>query len=200
MCLRLGRINIKISFLFFAMLTLIFAFDKRAVALVTVVSVALHEMGHIVALLGMGICPDEICFGIFGIRIRNCDCRLNYRQELIAVLCGPLVNVALTLAFFVLYRIFLCDVLMVIFAVNFSVAVFNLLPILPLDGGRLLHIMLMKMMSCEAAQRIMTGVGAVTASIVLLAGAVLVVRTGANVSLLATGVYLGIISIKSIKI
>ena len=200
MCFRLGRIRIKISFLFFAMLTLIFALDKRTVALVTVVSVALHEMGHIAALLGMGLYPDEICFGIFGIRIRNCDYRLDYRRELVAVMCGPLVNVALTVASLVLYKMLAKDAFMVIFAVNFSVAVFNLLPILPLDGGRLLHLMLMKIMSCGSAQRTMTVVSTVTALVVLLAGVLLAVRTGANISLLATGLYLGIISIKSIKI
>ncbi len=200
MSFKIWGIKIKISFLFFAMLTMVFAMDEKRVAIVTLLSVALHETGHIVALLCFKAYPEEITFGIFGIRILQNKCKLSYSDEAVVVLCGPAVNIVLFVIFGVLNYTFENQILLIISAVNLVVGIFNLLPVLPLDGGRALLVVLNSFFSEKAVQRIMVIVGVLFATTIILLGCFLAFKTGANFSLLATGLYLGIICVKSVRI
>ena len=116
------------------------------------------------------------------------------------VICGPLVNAILFVTFFVVYLAFEEYLFLVISAVNLSVGAFNLLPVFALDGGRILQSVLSRFMSAEKTCSVMRLVSVSVSLAVVLAGTLLAVKTGANFSLLATGVYLSVMCIKAIKI
>lgn len=196
----MGKTTVKISFLFFAMLTVIFAMDEKMISIVAIFSVALHELGHIAAMMVLKKHPAEIYFGIFGVRIKHNTYKLSYGQELFVVICGPLVNAILFVTFFVVYLAFEEYLFLVISAVNLSVGAFNLLPVFALDGGRILQSVLSRFMSAEKTCSVMRLVSVSVSLAVVLAGTLLAVKTGANFSLLATGVYLSVMCIKAIKI
>lgn len=197
---KVGRVRIKISFLFFAMLTMLFVVDKKGLALITVASVALHELGHIAALCFFKSQPDEIVFGIFGIRIQQNKYILSDFKQAIVVLCGPLVNVVLFAVFFLANLAFEGQILLMISAVNLIMGVFNLLPILPLDGGRILFYLLGLFFDEKIVCGIMRIVCIVLLCVLALLGVLLALKTGLNFSLIATGVYLCILCIKSTRI
>ncbi len=197
---RIGRVRIKISFLFFAMLTMLFVVDKKGIALITVVCVALHELGHIASLCLFGSQPDGIVFGIFGIRIQQNRYILSEFRQTVVVLCGPLVNLALFAVFLLANIIFQKQILLLISAVNLVMGVFNLLPIMPLDGGRILLSVLSFFFAEKTVRRIMRVICIVLLFALISAGVFLAVKTGLNISLIATSVYICILCIKSIRI
>lgn len=90
----------------------------------------LHETGHLIALRLLG----GKCFGFngagqgFGLRISG----LSYTQELLVAAAGPLISLLLAALFALLRHQYFCYA-------NLFLALMNLLPILPLDGGRILR-------------------------------------------------------------
>lgn len=197
---RLGRIRVRVSFLFFAVLTLLFVTDNSQIALLSLICAALHECGHIAALLLFKSAPTEIRFGIFGIRIQHNNYALSDWAQLVISLCGPLVNLALFALSYVASLFWQNQPLIMLCAVNLVMGAFNLLPILPLDGGRALEIVLGRFFPDACVRRIMGAVCVVMISGLILIGTFLAVSTGLNISLLVTGVYLLALCIKSIRI
>lgn len=197
---RIGHTKVNISFLFFSMLTMIFAIDEKGVALITMISVALHEIGHISALFLLGSRPDEIDFGIFGIRIRQNKYMLSDVGQIMVVAFGPLVNFVLFAVVLVAYLIFESQILLIISAVNIVVGGFNLMPIFPLDGGRILFVILSLFLRKRTVMIIMRLICIVCIFALIILGVFIVRNTGWNFSLLATVGYLAVLCTKSVRI
>ncbi len=119
--------KIRVSSLWFPLLLLFFYFGKTKLFLTFFLSSLLHEMGHILALRLQGKGVRNITVGITGTVIQSDG--LSYMEELIVVAAGPAVNLLLLL---------LLRKHSIWIEVNFSILCYNLLPILPLDGGRIL--------------------------------------------------------------
>lgn len=67
----------------------------------------------------------------------------NYKKGMIAVgISGPLSNILLGILFAFLYKFFLSEYLRVGSFINFILAFFNLIPIPPLDGSRIVSVFL----------------------------------------------------------
>ncbi|MBR5773875.1 MAG: site-2 protease family protein [Clostridia bacterium] len=196
----IGRVRVKISFMFFAALTLLFVADSGGLAIITLFCAALHEMGHIIAMVCLGDAPDEIAFGIFGIRIQQNKSMPSVLGQVVIVACGPLVNIVLLIVSLVMNSAIESRFLLMLSAVNLVMAAFNLLPILPLDGGRLLVLLLGSLFIEVTVQKIMRIVCAVLLLALILSGVLLVIKTGVNFSLVVTGAYLCVLCIKSIRI
>lgn len=200
MSFRIGRVKIKVSFWFFAMLTMLFVIDKKGVALIALVCVALHELGHIAALCFFDNQPDEIVFGIFGIRIQQNKYILSDFRQTVVVFCGPLVNIVLFFAFLLANLFFEKQIFLIISATNLVMGIFNLLPIIPLDGGRILFYLLGLFLTDKTVRRIMRVICSVMLVVLILAGLFIFFETGLNISLIATSAYLCVLCIKSIRI
>ncbi|MDN5787690.1 site-2 protease family protein [Pseudorhodobacter sp.] len=136
-------------------------------------SIFLHELGHAWGCRVQGIAVRRIViFGGGGF----CEHRPStYKQDELIVPMGPIVNLALWaiaslvanwgygqatdqtgyLTFEVLYWLGTFAFL------NLALCIFNMVPVQPLDGGRLLHILLRKIMPPVAALRLTGGVGLV---------------------------------------
>ena len=126
-------------------LTVVFAagillfFDGKAF-LIYWVSILLHEYAHHLVALRFGLCMDEIRLYPFGAVLYGELHRLNCLQEIIVALAGPLFNLFLAVVFTALWwmvpEIYVWTDVVVM--ANTSLALFNLLPLYPLDGGRIL--------------------------------------------------------------
>ncbi len=119
--------KIRVSSLWLPLLLLFLYYGKTTLFLCFALSSLMHEMGHILALRLQGKGVRNITIGITGTVIQSDG--LSYMEEVIAAAAGPAVNLALLLALRK-YTIWA--------EVNFSLLCYNLLPILPLDGGRIL--------------------------------------------------------------
>ncbi len=100
----------------------------------------LHELGHIAAirLLGGGIGS----FGGGGQGLSLAVNGLSYKGELLAALAGPLTSLLLALGFGLAAWCGVGERLWFFCFANGALAAMNLLPILPLDGGRILRAVL----------------------------------------------------------
>lgn len=109
------------------------------------VSAFIHEAGHILAafFLKVRISYIEILpFGICG-RLKD-DIIKNPDKEIMIALAGPLLS--FTIAYLAhSFKSFISqDIYNCIFPLNFSLGILNLIPIIPLDGGRILKASLTK--------------------------------------------------------
>lgn len=89
---------------------------------------ALHELGHLIALLICKGKPDRLVFAYYGIGLKHSS-DLNDFSELIFLSAGIVVNL-----FFCIFNIKR--------DINLALLIVNALPIYPLDGGRILKIIL----------------------------------------------------------
>lgn len=105
-------------------------------------SVALHEFGHVIAARRLGIRTRDITLLPIGGVARLERIPEEPRHELWVALAGPAVSVAIAAILFawpVHPRGALVESL---FLANLSLALFNLLPAFPMDGGRILRALL----------------------------------------------------------
>jgi len=114
------------------------------VALLLFASVTLHELGHSAVALSLGINVRSITLFLFGGVAEIVGEPRRVRDEIAIALAGPAVSFLLALAIVpfagedgLLPR--MCELLAL---ANFSVGALNLLPALPLDGGRVLRAVL----------------------------------------------------------
>ena len=140
------KINLKI-FLF----AIIFYFTKQIQLYAMLMLFAfLHEMGHLVCGIFMGLKPKALKIMPFGLSIEFEVLPKEYNQKIakgnvlqIKKLCiamaGPVMNLSL-IAITMLFgqNIEIAGYREIIYA-NLLIAIFNLLPIYPLDGGRILR-------------------------------------------------------------
>lgn len=94
----------------------------------------------------------------------------NPRQELAVAIAGPMVNIVIALLLYPFVKIQEMDTeaiailgsdtfLFYLFSVNIILALFNLLPAFPMDGGRVLRALLSFRMPRNEATRIAAGIG-----------------------------------------
>jgi Zn-dependent protease/CBS domain-containing protein len=108
-------------------------------------SVLLHELGHALTALRLGVPVRSIVLFIFGgVATLERDADSPGKEFWIAVM-GPVVSVALALAFYLLSAITgplgqpVVAVATYLAIINALLVVFNLIPGFPLDGGRILR-------------------------------------------------------------
>jgi Zn-dependent protease/CBS domain-containing protein len=142
--------------------------------------VVLHELGHALTARRYGILTRDIILLPIGGVARLERMPRDPRQELLVALAGPAVNVALAIVLYGLVRLtgtppqgdlYAIDLLgsgraflyQLVF-VNIILALFNLLPAFPMDGGRVLRALLaMRMTSYARATAVAARVGRVLA-------------------------------------
>lgn len=139
------------------------------------VIVTLHELGHALAARLFGVRTVDIILWPLGGVARLEHMPRRPVQELVIALAGPAVNLVLLIplipaAFFIITRadqpIFLLlrepsftSLLLYLTIINASLAIFNLLPAFPMDGGRILRALLALVIPHHRATAIAAWIG-----------------------------------------
>lgn len=148
-----------------------------------VLACVLHETGHIVMASVLGGQVEELSLSVVGAELYiKYDAPLNYGQESLVALVGPAVNLLSGLLFTAMGWKLPA-------ALSLAVGIFNLLPILPLDGGRVVQGLLANRLDSDWAERLMTALSGCLVGALVGVGTVAAVHY-ANVTLLITALWL----------
>lgn len=132
---------------------ILFCFLGGENALFTALAVAIHECAHLVALRLLKGRIVSFHVAPFGLCIDYDAESLSLLGELFVCASGCLANLITALLTFVLYSVFTVD-LISFGIVSAALALMNLLPIYPLDGYRVVRLLLSLFTSPFAASRI----------------------------------------------
>ena len=143
------------------------AFDMAFVAML-IGSIFLHELGHAWGCIVQGVPVRRIMIhggGGFCEHARS----PSYGQQELIVAMGPIVNLAIwalaSLAAPMMENLMLAWALHWLALINLFLAIFNMLPVHPLDGGKLFQLLLLRFLPSGTATRISGAVGLVIAAL-----------------------------------
>lgn len=151
---RLGRlfgfpIEVNTTFLIMLGVVLLWMGGLAGLFVVTLAfaSVLLHELGHalVARRLGVGVGGIELHF--FGGAAKMIDQPRNARDEILIALAGPAVSFALAGLGWLGFAATGASILYLLAWINTIIGTFNLIPAMPMDGGRVLRAALTRRMS-----------------------------------------------------
>jgi Zn-dependent protease len=146
--IRLGRffgipVRINYSFLF---LLLIFLFWQGLTGvllmLVTFASVLVHELGHALVARRLRVPIIGIDLHFFGGAAKMARMPSSPKEEILIAAAGPVVSFAIALFGLLLHLVSGLSAFAYLGAINLILGGFNLLPALPMDGGRIFRAIL----------------------------------------------------------
>ena len=153
MTFTIKNCRVEITFLFLATLTFSLLIDRTGIAGVGVIATILHECGHLLMMHYFKVPPSRIKLNPFGIDIVEGKGKRSYAQDVWISLAGPLSNLIFFLIFYGWSCFFPNLYTYTLSIVNLTLALFNCLPIEPLDGGQALYSSLCRMFGAERSGR-----------------------------------------------
>ena len=133
--------KLKISFkpLFIIYMVICLYFSWTNIIFFYVLAIALHEYSHYCVANKLGYHIDSVVFSISGAGLYG-NCVFKEKDDILISLAGPICNLILIIILLAFWWVIPVSYLYThdFLISNLSVMFFNLLPIYPLDGGRVL--------------------------------------------------------------
>ena len=192
MKIKYKNITLSAGVPFFAVCAFFLAGEMRLNFAYAMIFSALHETGHILALLFYGRKPKNITFGFSGIRIETDSTSLSYKQECIVALCGPAVNLIFIIFFLI------SGVWENALVINTGLLIVNMLPVKSLDGGRFIHSLLSVYIDEKRTELIMNILAIITAFIIVSVMILSLVTGFVNTSFVLFTVFLVLVIISEL--
>ncbi len=189
------RCRVSVSFFFFVTVCVALVLDVTDTAVLALCAAAVHECGHLCCMLCFGERPSRLFVAPFGFCITRFATG-GYRREIIIALAGPLTNIFVALVLTVIMLACHLPGLFKPIIVNVALALFNLIPIEPLDCGRAVRCWLMCRTNSVRAERTAFFVGVVFLVPLCAAGFYVLIKSRYNITLLLASVYLSFMLLK----
>lgn len=175
------RIVVEPSFLI--TLAVFFIGGDMIYTVIMLLSALIHEVGHLTALKIFGVRVKTLVLGLFGGTLMLEKKLISYKKDIAVALSGSLFNLLASAVLFFLIRSDFSEHLFFFFLANLFYALFNLLPIATLDGGRALISLLLIKKEPYDAERLVGYVSRITLFLLAVSGLYLVSEFSFNVSL-----------------
>lgn len=171
--IEIRGIKIKIHPTFIVLLVIWALVGELAPALLVFSLVMLHELAHTLVALAYGIKVGSIeLYPYGGTAVLEDTFEGRRKEETLIALAGPALNFALLLFVQLLRRegLFTGQLGLDLVRINFSLACFNLLPVLPLDGGRIVRASLAGFFGFVRTTKFLAAAGKWLGGILIIAG------------------------------
>lgn len=151
---KLFGVEVHIKFMFVAMVTIFLLVDKTGISVIALLACLIHELGHVVMFYLVGYKPISLSFDLTGICLTKPTAQLSYVKEVLVQLAGSTTN-------FIVFALLCGTISEVSYSSIFAtthliICIFNLLPLKSFDGGKLLEITLLRIMSIKTTVRVCT--------------------------------------------
>ena len=126
--------------------------DDKGIFIPTFLAVFIHELAHIAAVRIYGGTIERIDVRVFGIRVNVPELRfLPYKKEIIIAAAGPIAGIATAIVSALAADLFGLKNADYFVGINIVITAINLIPVFPLDGGRMVLSLLLLNFSVRAA-------------------------------------------------
>lgn len=187
---RIHKTEIIISYLIICIASVCIiagAFDSFLCCLFAII---IHEAGHITTMCIFAYPPEKIKISLFEISISDGKRQeRNFIQNFLIIFFGPFSNFICFILFYLLYLIG-NDFFLYPAAANLSVGLFNILPVMSLDGGQLLYLIFSRFLSEAVSQNIVNVITFIIIFPLAFFGFILLFNSKYNFSLLIVCTYL----------
>ncbi|AYO30970.1 MAG: stage sporulation protein [Thermoanaerobacteraceae bacterium] len=202
MTFKILEMDINIDF-FFALIIFSSLFAGLwAQMIAALMALGFHEMGHVISARAMGIKVEKIDILPFGgrIKIANLDEAVP-EVEMLTALAGPMANFAVSV-----FLLFLINQSVIspktgnnFINYQLMIGLFNMLPALPLDGGRVFVLWLRQHMNFISAVRVAAGLSKALALVMFLAAVIGLFMSRFFINFIIAGFFLLIYASKEQK-
>lgn len=186
---KIFDINFAVSVGFTGIICLMLYVDKVGLMFPTTLAVFLHETGHLIALFVFKAKPQRIELKAGAIAIMG-NFALTFGEQLVMLTAGSGFNLLIFVTLYCFYSFYKTAYLLNFSLVMLVIGILNFLPILGLDGGEILRLLLLKFLKVKVANTIVFVASLITVFIVILLGFYILTDTKSNISLIIFGIYL----------
>lgn len=161
------RVSLSPGFVLLA--GLVFFLDQNGLVSALIPAAVIHELGHMAALLLLDAPPRTLRATASGLFLDYAG-ELTLRGRLTAALAGPLAGLAASLIWAKLGAALESRAMLSAAGISFLLSIFNLLPVMPLDGGRALLALLERFWGRSPGKRVLNILGLFLPAAALAAG------------------------------
>ncbi|MFZ5647063.1 MAG: M50 family metallopeptidase [Bacillota bacterium] len=190
---RIWGIDIYLNPFFLALLGLFFVAGIVVKGLIAFGVVLVHEFAHSIVAKKLKVPVTDVELLPFGgVTRMGADMPVSPRNEIYIAVAGPFANLALFLAGLALRNYGYWDEVLGPFFLqcNILIAAFNVLPALPLDGGRVYRAVLAGRIGIKSATYRAAGLGQAIAVVIVVFGTAGLVLGWSGLDILSTGLFL----------
>ena len=184
------------SFILFLFTSIYFGYYQYII--IIFFSVLIHELGHIFVALALKLKILEVQLYPFGgIAIMENLAKYGGVKELLVAIAGPIVSMLISRIVLIYGNSFAYS--NIIYKYNKALFLFNLLPALPLDGGRIARNILLYRTGYKRATRLMTLNGKVLANILVLINLLYIIKGRQGIAYIVSAIFIYIGAVKEEK-
>ena len=184
------KIKLDISYLLLSVVAILVITKSFYNFFWCICAVIVHEIGHIIPMCIFGYKPEKIKISLFEISISDTSRhKRSFLQNFFIILLGPFINFICFISFYLLY-LYGNDFYLPIAIANLSVGMFNFIPVLSLDGGQLVYLVLCRKTTESNAERVVDILTFIFIFPLFALGFLLLLKSKYNFSLLFVCVYL----------
>lgn len=173
----------------FALAVLCAAYGMAAELFLTLLFITLHELCHMAAakrlgagVSSMSVTPVGECARLTGFF------RLTFKGRCFVIICGPALNAVLAVLFYAASGG--ADIFGICAGINAAIACFNIMPAMPLDGGRLMLTALGRRLGVVRAAGLMKRISRAAAVFIGILGIIQLILFPYNISLIIVGIFI----------
>ncbi len=188
--------KVRISIPFVLISAVLYIGDLKKAFLPTVIAMCLHELGHIIAIKLCGGTIEKIDIKIFGAQIFVPELALMpYKSEIIIAAAGPAAGILTSVCVMSAAYVLNTQVLSYFIGINFVISAVNLIPVYPLDGGRIAFSALRIFLPIRSANITFCLVSVIASQALLALCVVLTVNNALNPTIIIFAAYVAVCAV-----